>query len=88
MEPAGLHTLREIDEACGLPKGSAFRAFKRLLPGLAEGRDFLWLEAEAHAETIAALKQQGRLYPTTVNALLFSAAGRRRLLVHLGHPDA
>ena len=81
------HTLKEIDEACALPKGSAFRAFKRLLPELREGGDFLWLEAGVHAPEIAALKRDGRLYPTTVNALLFTAQGRSRLLSVLGLPD-
>lgn len=33
-------TLRQIDRCDGNVKGTAFRAFKRCLPELAEGRDF------------------------------------------------
>lgn len=40
-------TLRELDRASDVPKGTAFRAFKRCRPALVEDRDFF-------VETIAA----------------------------------
>ncbi|HXH03347.1 MAG TPA: hypothetical protein VNN09_08505 [Candidatus Competibacteraceae bacterium] len=74
---AGWRSLREIDQAHGLPKGSAFRAFKRAR--LTEGEDFLYLAAERHGEIIAELKAAGRLYRSTVHAVLISARGYEKL---------
>jgi hypothetical protein len=36
----GWLTLKELDQGAGRPKGSAFRAFKRLEPGWHEGEHF------------------------------------------------
>ena len=41
---AGWLSLREIDAAQKREKGAAFRSFKRLLPQLSEGRDFVTLD--------------------------------------------
>ncbi|OOG22937.1 hypothetical protein B1C78_13210 [Thioalkalivibrio denitrificans] len=80
VEPqAQWHTVREIDEAGGQPKGSAFRCFKRLAGNLVEGRDFVVLDAARDAERIRRLKQEGRLYESTVNALMLSQDTARRI---------
>jgi hypothetical protein len=55
-------TLKELDTAAGLPKGSAFRAFKRLEPGLREGAHFRALRPGADDAEIAALRAAGRVY--------------------------
>jgi hypothetical protein len=55
-------TLKELDAAAGLPKGSAFRAFKRLEPGLREGAHFRALRPGADDAEIAALRAAGRVY--------------------------
>jgi hypothetical protein len=68
----GWLSLREIDSALGLDKGAAFRAFKRLLPGLDEERDFVVLDHARHAALAARLHAQGRLYRSSVNPLLLS----------------
>lgn len=70
---APTRTFREIDAALGLPKGSAFRAFKRLQGTLAEGRDFRVLYHDTDASRIEALRAEGRIYPGTVNAVLLSS---------------
>lgn len=67
-------SLREIDAGLGLQKGAAFRAFKRLLPRLAEQRDFVVLDHRRHAATAAKLHAAGRLYRGSVNPLLLSPA--------------
>jgi hypothetical protein len=78
---SGWSSLREIDEAAGAPKGSAFRAFKRLLPELVEGRDFLVAAAATHADLRARLLSSGRVYRNSVNPVLLApaAAGRVRI---------
>ena len=70
MSPAGWLTLRELDEAAGAPKGTAFRAFKRLGASLEDGRDFRLLDASADAAQIAALG--ARAYASSRNVLVFS----------------
>lgn len=81
-------TLKEIDDALGMVKGSAFRAFKRLGDALVENRDYRHLSAMEHAAAIQALKDAGRLYPSSRNALLFLEPGRAAILAWLGrHAD-
>ena len=63
-------TLRELDEAAGAVKGTAFRAFKALAPALSEPRDFRLLDARRDAAQIAALGE--RAYRSSRNVLLFS----------------
>lgn len=60
--PSAWRTLKELDAAAGLPKGSAFRAFKRLEPGLREGAHFRVLRPGADDAEIAALRAAGRAY--------------------------
>ena len=70
----GWLSLREIDTAQGREKGAAFRAFKSLLPELAEGRDFVALDHRLHSTLAAALHAAGRVYRGTVNPVLLSPA--------------
>lgn len=70
-------TLRELDLACSLPKGSAFRAFKQRAPQLDEDVDFRVVDADA-AEGIA-LRASGRCYGSSVKLILLSAATAARL---------
>jgi hypothetical protein len=68
---AGWLTLKELDRAAGRPKGSAFRAFKRLEPGWREGEHF---EALRDGAELAALHAGGRLYPASRVGILLSPA--------------
>ncbi|MDX1656597.1 MAG: hypothetical protein R3310_15420 [Candidatus Competibacteraceae bacterium] len=72
-----LLSLREIDLRHRVPKGTAFKAFKSLAPDLEEGQDYLYLTADDKA--IQSLKAAGRLYPTTINAVLLTPRGYARL---------
>ena len=75
----GWLSLRELDQELGLDKGAAFRAFKGLLPGLAEERDFVVLDHRRHAATAAALHAAGRLYRSSVNPVLLAPATAERV---------
>lgn len=65
-------SLRELDEQAGLPKGSAFRAFKRCLPQLHEGRDFIVLDHQTQATLAARLHGEARLYRTSIHPVLLA----------------
>lgn len=78
-----MKTFRELDEATGLPKGSAFRAFKRLEPGLREGQDFCLLRAGSDDARIGDLRRQDRVYRNSVNIVLVDDGLAARLLKHL-----
>ena len=69
---AGWFSLRELDTELGLDKGSSFRAFKRLLPRLEEGRDFVVLDHQHHSAAAAQLHAAGRLYRSSVNPVLLA----------------
>ncbi len=77
------HTFRDIDTSLGLAKGAAFRAFKSLLPELSEGIDFAVLDPRAEATTIRTLRAEGRLYPSSVRAVVLSARARALIERHL-----
>ncbi|MCP5420518.1 MAG: hypothetical protein H6970_06215 [Gammaproteobacteria bacterium] len=69
-------TFKEIDQMHRRPKGTAFRAFKRLSSGpLCEGEHYLYLDARTRATEIDVLRHQGRIYASTVNAVLLTEAG-------------
>ncbi len=65
-------SLRQLDEAEARPKGSAFRAFRRVEGTAQEGRDFLVLHHQRDRALIDALRAQQRIYSSTVNLLLLS----------------
>ena len=68
-------TFAELDRATGVPKGSAFRAFKTLLPVLVEGRDFHCCDCRLDDEGCAGWLASGRFYRGTVNAVLLADSG-------------
>jgi hypothetical protein len=72
-------TLRELDAACGAPKGTAFRAFKRMIPALVEGADFAVLDPVADRDAIEALRAQRRIYASSRAVVLLSSAAAARL---------
>ncbi|MDN3516133.1 ORF6N domain-containing protein [Aquisalimonas lutea] len=80
IEYQGHNTLsfRQLDELNGLAKGTTFRLFKRCVD-LEEGVDFFYLPAEEHADAIAAWREQGLIYPASVNVVLVTEAGYRKL---------
>ena len=77
----GQNTLsfRQIDELNGLPKGSAFRRFKRLRDWLEEGVDYHYLSATDEATRIEALRREGRIYSGTHHLVLITERGYHRL---------
>lgn len=74
-----LTTFLELDQRWQTRKGTAFRAFKRVLPELREGTDFHYLHRQRHAAEIAGLRAAGRIYASSVNVVLLSAAGVAKL---------
>jgi len=71
-------TFRQIDQQNNLPKGSTFRLFKRC-QALREGQDFFYLAAGDAPETIARWREAGLIYPATVNVVLITESGYRKL---------
>ncbi len=76
-------TFKEIDQELGNPKGTAFLAFKRLKHGFSEGRDFYYLGASVHSAEIRKLCERGRIYASTVNAVLLTQAGYDAVIDYL-----
>ena len=62
-----------------MPKGSAFRAFKRALPQLQESRDFIRLDAARDQVEIEKLRATGRIYSSSVHVVLLSDTGLNKL---------
>jgi len=77
-------TFRELDEAAARPKGSAFRAFKRIEPQLREGQDFRLLRPGRDDAEIETLRQNQRIYANSVNIVLLGDGLSARLLKDLG----
>lgn len=67
-----MKSFRELDEAAGATKGTAFRIFKQLEPQLAEGRDFRLLRPGRDDSEIDRLRQARRIYASSVNVVLVS----------------
>lgn len=76
-------TFREIDEQLGLRKGDSFRMFKRLEDQLQEHQDYIVLRAGEDAETIALLRQTGRIYHGSINVVLLAPEAQKMLLARL-----
>lgn len=70
------YSLKEIDEARGVAKGTAFSAFKQIREALVEGRDFIYLSHESDAAEIEDLRRSGRIYESSMNAVLLTTEGR------------
>ena len=77
------YTLREIDEHLGRPKGSAFRAFKRLRHALRENVDFAVLPARTAKAEIERLRAEGRIYRSTINVVILAESGFERVRAEL-----
>jgi len=77
-------TFRELDEAAARPKGSTFRAFKRIEPQLREGQDFRLLRPGRDDAEIETLRQNQRIYANSVNIVLLGDGLSARLLKDLG----
>jgi hypothetical protein len=65
-------SLRELDAAAGLPKGSAFRMFKHFAPQWQEDRDFMLLDRGHEARALDALLEPQRLYRSSLRVILLS----------------
>ena len=63
-------SFRELDARNNWAKGTAFRRFKAALPQLVEGQDFYRLDANADRARIESLRAAGRIYASTVHAVL------------------
>ena len=77
------YTLREIDERLGLPKGSAFRSFKRRRHLLRENVDFTVLPAPTAKAEIERLRAEGRIYRSTINVVILAESGFERVTSEL-----
>lgn len=73
-------SLKEIDRSLEVQKGTTFRAFKQLQDGFAEGQDFYYLSGSEDADEIDELRASGRVYASTINAVLFTQAGYEALI--------
>ena len=78
--PLDWKSFRELDEEWKTRKGTAFIAFKRALPTLREGIDFLYLSHLQQQDEIDQLRAANRIYPSSVNIVLLAGktAGRLR----------
>lgn len=76
-------SLKEIDQQLGASKGTAFRAFKQLKDSFDEGRDFYYLSASEDAGEIEKLRGGGRIYESTVNAILLTEPGYSAVLDYI-----
>ena len=75
-------TLRQIDRLIGVPKGTGFRAFKRVRDDLVEGRDFFRLDGSEYAGYIESLRRQGLVYESTIHLLLLTREAYDRMSAH------
>lgn len=76
-------SLKETDAAHGAEKGAAFKAFKQLKEGLDEGSDYYYLRAGQDDGEIESLRNQGRIYENSVNAILLTDSGYEAILDYL-----
>lgn len=76
-------TLKEIDHERENTKGTAFLAFKQLKESFDEGRDFYYLSAAEDGAEIDQLRDTGRIYATTVNAILLTESGYAAVIDYL-----
>lgn len=74
-----LKTFKQIDDLHHCAKGSAFRAFKQLSirqqGQWREGEHFYCVDSRTQPALFAQLQRSGRLYASTVNAVLVTDAG-------------
>jgi len=73
-------TLRDLDGQGGRPKGTSFRAFKRLAPGWREARDFRVLDPARDRAEIEALRVAGRVYASSRAIILLAPGAAQQIL--------
>ncbi|MEQ6342603.1 MAG: ORF6N domain-containing protein [Gammaproteobacteria bacterium] len=78
-----LKTFKQIDEMLSRPKGTAFRAFKRMQHRFIEGEHFYCVDARVDADAVAELRQAGKIYISTVNVVFITESGLPLLLAEL-----
>lgn len=76
-------SFKEIDENRGTRKGTTFLAFKELKDTFDEGRDFYYLSAAEDSDEIEKLRAGGRIYATSVNAVLLTQSGYDAVIDYL-----
>lgn len=76
-------SLKEIDEARGAARGTAFMAFKQLRDGFDEGRDYYSLNGDQDGAEIETLRRRGRLYANNVSAVLLTESGYSAVMEYL-----
>lgn len=81
MPSGDWRTLREIDEQLSLPKGSAFRAFKRA--SLQQPAEVRVLVRGVDDAELQALHAAGRCYRSSVNVILLSPGAAASLAASL-----
>lgn len=74
------YSMKDLDQALKQPKGTGFRLFKASLPRLQENEDFRLLNAKEDASVIRQLRTEGRIYAQSVNVVMLSRRGYRKLL--------
>lgn len=62
-DEATMLSLRELDQHNQVPKGTSFRAFKRIEPQLSEGIDFVLIDP--NSQKGQALLANGKAYPSS-----------------------
>jgi len=72
-------SFKQIDSLNGLAKGEGFRLFKRARNDLVEGEDYFVLDNAVEADVIERLRRDGLIYASTVNLVLITERGYRRL---------
>lgn len=77
--PLDWKSFRELDEAWNRTKGTAFIAFKRALPALREGTDFIYLSHDKNKNEINQLRANDRIYASSVNVVLIAEATASKL---------
>lgn len=79
VNDARLKTFKQIDELHHCAKGSAFRIFKQLSArpneSWVEGEHFYCIDSRTQPALFAQIQRSGRLYASTVNAVLITDAG-------------
>ena len=75
IDDTRLKTFKQIDELHHCTKGSAFRIFKQLQERWVEGEHFYCIDSRAQPEMFTQMQHSGRLYASTVNAVLITEIG-------------
>lgn len=78
--------MQDLDQRLQGPKGTAFRAFKRLLPNLDEEIDFIVLDVQLYGPLLAQLKAQGRIYRSSLHPVLLSPAAALQVAAEAQSP--